>query len=626
MKLIPRWLFLLGLLAICACEYTPTGLYEKDVSPQIDPAALQQLRIDLLSMSPHDTLHISRWTSFFYNISTGNLQLYRVVRKINGGTVGVDEGPIGEFIIDPSLMRTGFHTFSLEAYAQTGTGSLADKVGAEQVVFSRSWVFEVDNSPPHKINLLTIAPHEGQLKIEWEPYTRINFQNYTVIKTGVFRTESFRLWGQNEASFIDREFIGGSATYTVFVTTIRGEESPHSWQTFTDDIPRIQSVELLPDNKVKVSWNKCNYYRNFARYVITENYFDSFNPEGGVSRQGFGFAHVNDTVQIFENPPFGRRRQFKLITHDINELYSAAHTSSAQYDYEAPFARYFRSAYSPAKKQVYYTNMKTIYTWDEANETVLASRTLPVEQTILWLSAEEDGRYLIAWGQDRLFSLDPSSLAIQAELAIADLLGPNHTIQAAAVSPRGHLALIVLKPFSTYSLLVYDLVTGRVLSQQESPYGKGGPSELRFSRRGKYLYEYRGMHLLHQVGANGQLVTQAIPVSNAGTHVFMGAFSPDESQLYIVLNKTTIEAFRTSDLQLSKAHTFSDAQVLGISPVNGLFLRTQNKEPLGLSLTLFDFQTGQEGKTYRLDNEDLQLDLYETYLYSSGGTRLKVGL
>ena len=69
---------------------------------------------------------------------------------------------IGQFYVDYGNIKEGDHTLLLEIVTATGSGSIAEHLGAEGFLFSKSWVLFVDKS---YYSRTTAFPFNGRLKL-----------------------------------------------------------------------------------------------------------------------------------------------------------------------------------------------------------------------------------------------------------------------------------------------------------------------------------------------------------------------------------------------------------------------------------------------------------------------------
>jgi hypothetical protein len=272
MKTCLNWinLALLGLvLVVFACTYAPEEEYFKDV-PQTDPV----VSLSLNSYDNADTIYLWSHTNFSYNLDPGKGKLERVEILIDDAVIRTATTPQGDFIMDYyNWFKTGTYELKLQFVASSGTGSLAEKVGAEKIQVWRKWVLVIDAERPQTPHI-TFSEENGFLKINWPKYTKPNFVRYSIIKSNGYGNETGRQISNRDENFwIDSTYVGGYSSnpqYRVWVESKIG--STASDDAYKYDPVSFTAGPLNPlDSTVTVTWNKVKYPGALASYTVSES-------------------------------------------------------------------------------------------------------------------------------------------------------------------------------------------------------------------------------------------------------------------------------------------------------------------------------------------------------------------
>jgi hypothetical protein len=220
-SLIPL-VFILGcfivLILQVGCEYNIEGDYFRDITkPDTN-------RFISMELDPADSAYLLTAPAVFhYDLNTFGLKIYNV--KVFVEKILVFEGSTAEntFSINTDSYYPGDYTLSLVVTTNTNSLSLADLVGYEGLVFMRTWRVHIDSRAPNSVNLTTIFNDKGMLRVEWQPYQRLNFQQYRIWAryTGSDLTTYQSLVGevddQMQTWYYDTTYIGGKVSYWIEV-------------------------------------------------------------------------------------------------------------------------------------------------------------------------------------------------------------------------------------------------------------------------------------------------------------------------------------------------------------------------------------------------------------------------
>ncbi|MGC4023182.1 MAG: hypothetical protein QM734_15185 [Cyclobacteriaceae bacterium] len=165
MKNLRVLVIILGFAA--ACTYSPNEKYVSPIKQKLPNAT-----ITLNNYNSQDTIYIYQAADFQFNISAANITITEVDVFLSGVTVfSTSSATGGTFSISGNNLKTGTYELKVQFKSNSGSGSLADVSGAEQVQVWKSWTLKIDVDPPAK-PILQKSIENGFLKISWTPFKK----------------------------------------------------------------------------------------------------------------------------------------------------------------------------------------------------------------------------------------------------------------------------------------------------------------------------------------------------------------------------------------------------------------------------------------------------------------------
>ncbi|MGC9353245.1 MAG: hypothetical protein ACP5D9_05370, partial [Mariniphaga sp.] len=170
------WLAIL-IYGTLSCEYQLNSENFRDIAP---PDTTKTIQINL---SPFDRQYMFTVPTYVtYDLNTFGLNVYNVEFFVGEQSIHQGNTQTGNFMFEPSPWGIGVETMTMVVTTNTNTGSLADLLGAEGLVFQHSWEVLLDGGNPNPVEITSIENKNGVLEIEWEKYERFNFQKYILYK------------------------------------------------------------------------------------------------------------------------------------------------------------------------------------------------------------------------------------------------------------------------------------------------------------------------------------------------------------------------------------------------------------------------------------------------------------
>ena len=250
-KLYP--VLILAILALMSCEFEPSGEFSPDIT---EPGEAPPVWIDLNVEDDTIVLVVEGSVNFSFQTAGRKLHLIRVCL---GYRCEIYESNTGSFKISMhENIWPGIHDLTIEIYTGTGSGSIADVLGAEGFLYSRTWTVIVHSF---------ITPEEGRLKLRWNKYNGHDFKEYAIVKTPE-GAESYTLAvieDKDRTFAYDSFYFGEKAEYRVEVVA---SNNKIDWISgiYSDGLPRVSNE--VDNHVLTLTWDKSEYIENLTGYEI----------------------------------------------------------------------------------------------------------------------------------------------------------------------------------------------------------------------------------------------------------------------------------------------------------------------------------------------------------------------
>jgi hypothetical protein len=406
----------LVILVNLSCDYEP----EKEYFKEVPPLDLEMLDMNIDLGVATDTVYLMDGITFTYIPDTDNRKLYGLVVYIGDKEVTSVAAPEKSFKIPIDNIPDGVYPLTLEMYTSSGTNSIADVVGAEQVVFSRTWVAFIDRSEPQPVTFTSIQPSNGTLKIEWTKYRQYNFQFYKIEKycmsedNGYELCWSRELFDQQITGINDENYIGGAVRYEIFVVGGNRASSRTQHQYEYPYNPSF-TAKLRYDvsQSIEISWRPVPaiFSRNFVAYTVVSS---------GSTNATYSKLGIKDTTLTFPS-------KLSMTPYPSQDLYvklkfAASGSSSEPLTkfMESETVKYgkkivgwfYRIVYSPDLNRYFVSKPNAP---DGPYEIVRLNAAFEIEQRKAWpaaatLAISENGQHLYVTSGQSLVNVDPMTL------------------------------------------------------------------------------------------------------------------------------------------------------------------------------------------------------------------------
>jgi hypothetical protein len=251
------------ILTLFSCEFEPSGICLVEIEKPTGEIPRAQLSFE------DSTLVLHEATLFNYEVLYERQEVYLVEFYMDGYVFEMNEDVSGEVLVDPG---PGLHKFEMVIYTSTGSGSIAEKMGAEAYVYSQSWDIIMEDTRYNQVNLENIfVDDNGRLCIEWKQSMNFDFLSYEIYK--LYEGDEYILGvfdDRTVTSCIDSVYIGGDASYNMRLHTQHFTPVEGTARNF--HMPEYLFFIMPADStSVNLSWSKCGVAGNFDRYQIYAN-------------------------------------------------------------------------------------------------------------------------------------------------------------------------------------------------------------------------------------------------------------------------------------------------------------------------------------------------------------------
>ncbi len=285
----------LFIVSINSCEYEPTEKFNRNVNQNVTPPNIQIVSLNI----NRDTLYLFADTLVDFRFNSNNQAISAVQFLIDNQIKETVNSNTGTFDIQIANLTNGIHKMQINIYTASNTGSIADKVGAEAFVASKTWTLNVIKSLNSQIQT---SVENGLLKINWSQPITTYIKEFTIYRNNI------AIGSTKLQEFIDSSYVGQGANYAINVITINNSLFPLGDIQISPQSTKLYFVVTRP-NKYTIIWDKNKYYNAIDFVKI------SFIPQSGVNKieQIIKTSNEpNDTICQISNFTFGNTNKYIL--------------------------------------------------------------------------------------------------------------------------------------------------------------------------------------------------------------------------------------------------------------------------------------------------------------------------
>jgi hypothetical protein len=580
---IPFYFIYFLMITNFSCDYQ----LDKEYFKEVDKPDLNSIFIDL--NEKNDTIAIFQSSQFKYKAEIGSKKIYKIVVYFDNKEITSFNSAEANFYLSSQNYKDGFYIMRLEMYTSSGTGSLGDKLGAEQIKFVREWIASIDRTIPQPVSITSIKQTNGTLEIKWERYTQHNFQAYVLRKYcfdpyfGVYLScEQYEIKSKSQTNFNDLNFMGGIVRYELSVIG-GGQPSSVTQKDFSFAFDPMLKHMWIDKKNVKLTWRKTPFFKNFQKYDLVVS---------GSPIDQFSITSINDTSIIFEPKiKFGSERS-AIIKHFAQKEYTGMPQSIDNIGIGEKMPPFYQNNIifnGDLNKYFIVQYVKdSDYKLVRVNGTTLAAeQELPVKLGAIAIS--ENGEYFYLSSENSLKRLDPLTFQVIENFN-----------DAGVVTSVSNNNLVSVAKFGASQLL--KMPESSILKSWANPRIKVSPSgKLLFSEN--QLFEWDGISFR--------------PKGTLGTldGLFYVLFQGDEKVIIVLYN--SIKVLNVSTMQIENTilkNDFNSQTVVydSYSRLVGRFEPTESNQ--SGTYYLYDLNVSSPIRTFEIGFNDISYGIYHTLI------------
>ncbi len=563
-----------------SCEYNLHDEYHRDIDSNIDPPNIE---VDLNFQS--DTVYIKEPSIIRFKFTTTNQQVKWVTFYIDDVMLGQVNSNSGLFELSPTYnnYEEGVHDMKIEAFTNSGTGSIGDAVGAEGFLFSYTWILVIDENRNLSSNITNVRLSNGSIIVEWEAYKGIDFKEYVLLKSlygGEYDTVS-RTDDQNTTFTFDSSYVGEPARYKL-KTVLKGDYyslvDEHNYVDI-DKIPQL-TLQNLNDSSVVLKWSKSKYYNNIAGYKL------SYRDTRYSSFQEIAVLQQDDLTFVFQKKSFAVEYEFKLTlipkdppVYFFDQWYVSYYSTSCK-GYIGELFSLYDLLQIPSGQLFYYTYYGKIYQYNYLQKTIADSIVFDPDYYPYDYSVSPDGRYLTAGISNNTCLFYDLANKEKNYISSETIANKSISFYRQSVSNSGVAVLS-----SDYDIYVYNYVTEQLITSFTYPYVV---LNLIVSPDSKYFFVNSGSAFLYKIEGNNVVKLWDQTESNINLDYY--CFNPDNpEELFMFDYKSkTLHIKDISTMQTIRSFQLPSDQILNIDfNSHKIFASTQNE------LQIFNLSNGE---------------------------------
>lgn len=278
--------FLLVLTGCDLLSYDPKGRYDADVTLTV-PA----LRLDFDALP--DTAVVWGDVTLAYTAALDGRAFVEAHLVVGPHTFKAER--LGEpFVIRTSTLGNGYHNAVLRVFTRSGSGSLADRLGAEGFVVEASRVLHIVNGRPIAPVNVRVVDVNGYPEVRWdaprEPgFERLVLTKLTTNRHGHLEGVFDRLITDPAArAWLDSTEVVGPVQYELHVEA-RGRQRSEPARVDVDATTPFGALRRTSGGVV-VTWRQAPFAQSFGRYVLERGLYEARQEHVVASRADTAFA------------------------------------------------------------------------------------------------------------------------------------------------------------------------------------------------------------------------------------------------------------------------------------------------------------------------------------------------
>lgn len=432
---------------ISSCVFSPDKENFVELNPNATAPVISNQTLDLDS----DTLYVWKYTQFRFNFTSGDRPIHSVVLTYGKDTLNYASSS-GSFDVNPENFPEGTSRVEITLYTGSGTGSIADKLGAEGFEFKKSWVLVVEKVKPPVINI-SAAIENGFLKFSWNKMDKEYIKSFKIWiqNEGLSETYNHEFTNKNITSFVDSLYVGGKINFRLWVDYETSQGYPQiAMKDFSYDYPITLTFKEDLEN-LTISWTKNPFH--FTPYFETSG-------SGPVPISG-------DSCHIIPAPGLGDARGYNIAFKPVKAASWAGQMSNHYSTFSQGIPdqlKHKNVEYNPALNAYFFKDEMTlktanadlvagnsyVYSWDDYNKSTLAF--------------SKDNRKIYSTVNWNLVALNTSGMGLASSLKLS-FVPMDFSNAITLKSLDDQTMLLGYQSMGAYQFALFNPATGSVIHQ-----------------------------------------------------------------------------------------------------------------------------------------------------------------
>jgi hypothetical protein len=301
---------------IQACEYKPMDVYDRPVTKDVLPPQIETLVLDI----KYDTIFLYPEKIINFRFSSSNQEIKIVRFVIDNEPDFTVNSNNGTFDLTFGTLSDGVHKLVLEVYTASGTNSIAELIGAEAFLFTKSWTIIVDRSYSSRTRA---SASNGYLKLTWPKYRDYDFQEYIISRELSYNNEVV-IKRLKTTEFIDSSYVGEGASYIVRVDNQKEKLLDWGHVELSRELPEMKLMPTESDPFI-LKWGKSKYYNAVDTIKLVQSLNTTYNYKTVKTTQD-----PDDSIYVEETGLFADNVEFilRLVPKNRNIRYTSDFYSS----------------------------------------------------------------------------------------------------------------------------------------------------------------------------------------------------------------------------------------------------------------------------------------------------------
>lgn len=213
MKYILAGVSLILLITLSSCIFSPDKENFIELDQNVSAPEISNQTLDLDA----DTLQVWRTTRYSFNFKSTKQPVRTVVVRYADKELRFSSAS-GSIEINPSILAEGITQMEVKVITGSGTGSMADIMGAEGFEFKKSWVLIIEKAVAPEIHIST-SIENGFLKFSWNTMNKPYIQSlrYMIDNKTNYSSYGKETVDKKVTSIVDSLYIGGKINFRFFV-------------------------------------------------------------------------------------------------------------------------------------------------------------------------------------------------------------------------------------------------------------------------------------------------------------------------------------------------------------------------------------------------------------------------